>query len=112
MNDLKNVDVFVDYVGTGGSFVGVAKRFKEVCNCKCYKVVPGSEDHIIQGGGYFKEIPFEPKGMCDGEVVVEDKEALEGARELAKLEGLYAGISRWLTSPVFTLSALIRTRRR
>ena len=93
ISDLKTVDIFVDYVGTGGSFVGVAKRFKEVCDCKCYKVVPSDDEHIIQGGGYFKEIPFECKGLCDGEISITDAEALEGMDELAKLEGLYAGIS-------------------
>ena len=35
LKDLKNVDVFVDYVGTGGSFVGVSKRLKEDHECLC-----------------------------------------------------------------------------
>lgn len=93
LKDLKNVDVFVDYVGTGGSFVGVSKRLKEDHECLCYKVIPDNENHIIQGGGYFKEIPFEDKKLCDGEIVVSSGEAKEGVEELAKLEGLYAGIS-------------------
>lgn len=93
LKDLKNVDVFVDYVGTGGSFVGVSKRLKEDHECLCYKVIPDNENHIIQGGGYFKEIPFEDKKLCDEEIVVSSGEAKEGVEELAKLEGLYAGIS-------------------
>lgn len=93
LNDVKDVDVFVDYVGTGGSFVGISKRLKDDHKCLCYKVVPDSENHNIQGGGYFKDIPFENEKLCDGEIVVSSKEAFEGMDELAKVEGLYAGIS-------------------
>ena len=93
LKDLKDVDAFVDYVGTGGSFVGVSKRLKEDHMCSCYKVVPDRVNHSIQGGGYFKDIPFEDKKLCDGEIVVSSGEAKEGVEELAKLEGLYAGIS-------------------
>ena len=70
LRDLKDVDVFIDYVGTGGSFVGVSRRLKEDHKCLCYKVVPSSEKHIIQGGGYFKEIPFESENLCDGEIKI------------------------------------------
>lgn len=93
INDLENVDIFVDYVGTGGSFVGISKRLKENQKCMCYKVVPSEEEHSIQGGGYFKEIPFEIDGLCDGEISVSSEEAFEGMRDLAQLEGIYGGIS-------------------
>lgn len=93
LDDLKDVDVFVDYVGTGGSFVGISKRLKEDHDCLCYKVIPDAINHKIQGGGYFKDIPFESAGLCDGEIVVSSEEAIEGMEELAKEEGLYAGIS-------------------
>ena len=93
IKDLKDVDVFVDYVGTGGSFVGISRRLKEAHKCLCYKVVPSQKNHSIQGGGYFKEIPFEQEGLCDGEIAVSSEESLKMAGELAKLEGLYAGIS-------------------
>lgn len=93
LKDLKDVDVFVDYVGTGGSFVGVSKKLKEDHDCLCYKVIPNSVNHSIQGGGYFKDIPFEDNGLCDGEIVVSSDEAIEGMKELAREEGLYAGIS-------------------
>ncbi len=92
LDDLKDVDVFVDFVGTGGSFVGISQRLKEDCDCLCYKVIPDKESHSIQGGGYFKEIPFEEEDLCDGEIVVSSEEAKEGMEELAKV-GLYAGIS-------------------
>ena len=93
IDDLKYVDYFVDYVGTGGSFVGISKKLKENFDCLCYKVVPDKEDHSIQGGGYFSEIPFEEESLCDGEIVVTSEEANESMRELASVEGLYGGIS-------------------
>ena len=93
IRDLKNVDIFVDYVGTGGSFVGISKRLKEDHDCLCYKVVPSQKNHSIQGGGYFKEIPFEQEGLCDGEITVTSEESIILAEDLAKLEGLYVGIS-------------------
>jgi cysteine synthase A len=93
LRDLRAVDIFVDYVGTGGSFVGVSKRLKEANKCLCYKVVPDKINHEIQGGGYFKNIPFETENLCDGELVVSSEIAFEGMRELAREEGLYAGIS-------------------
>ena len=93
LNDLSDVDVFVDYVGTGGSFVGISKRLKEDHKCICYKVIPNQINHSIQGGGYFKDIPFEEENLCDGEISVSSNDALKMSEELAKLEGLYAGIS-------------------
>ena len=93
LKDLNNVDVFVDYVGTGGSFVGISKRLKEDHDCLCYKVIPDKNTHLIQGGGYFKDIPFEQEGLCDGEITVTSEESIILAEDLAKLEGLYVGIS-------------------
>jgi len=93
LKDVRDVDVFVDYVGTGGSFVGVSRKLKEDHNCLCYKVIPDNYSHKIQGGGYFKDIPFEDPDLCDGEIVVSSEQAIEGMEELAKEEGLYAGIS-------------------
>ena len=93
IKDVNDLDFFVDYVGTGGSFVGVSKRLKEHNGCKCYKVVPDNHKHIIQGGGYFKDIPFEDDGLCDGEIAVSSQEAIKWMKELALVEGLYGGIS-------------------
>lgn len=93
LQDLENVDVFIDYVGTGGSFVGIAKRLKEKCQCLCYMVVPDKKEHLIQGGGYFKDISFMEKGLADGEIIVSSQESIFFMKDLAKTEGLYAGIS-------------------
>jgi len=93
LSDLRDVDIFVDYVGTGGSFVGISRRLKDDHNCLCYKVVPDKENHSIQGGGYFEDVPFEENGLSDGEIVVSSEESIEGMKELASEEGLYGGIS-------------------
>ena len=87
------MDFFVDYVGTGGSFVGISKRLKEHNGCKCYKVVPDNHKHIIQGGGYFKDIPFLDENYLDDTMVISEKEALKGMSDLSKYEGICAGIS-------------------
>ncbi len=93
LSDVRDIDVFIDYVGTGGSFVGISKRLKQDHNCLCYKVVPDKKEHLIQGGGYFKDIPFEENGLVDGEITVSSQEAICFMKHLAKIEGLYAGIS-------------------
>lgn len=93
LDDVSDVDVFVDFVGTGGSFVGISKRLKEDHECLCYKVVPDKINHYIQGGGYFKDIPFEDDFLSDGNISVSSEEAIEGMKELAKVEGIYGGIS-------------------
>lgn len=93
LNDLSDVDAFVDYVGTGGSFVGISRRLKEHHSCLCYKVVPNKKKHIIQGGGYFKDIPFEESCLCDGEIVVSEEESIRLTEDLAKEEALYVGVS-------------------
>ena len=94
IEDLPTIDAFVDYIGTGGTFCGISKRLKEYNKeIICCSVIPSNEDHIIQGGGYFKEIPFLSTYMLDEELVVSDKEAIEGMDLLAKYEGICAGIS-------------------
>jgi len=102
------IDAFCDFVGTGGSFAGCAKAFKEHDpSIACYIVEPtgspalAGEDivnpsHRIQGGGYsrdaltmLKESRVEP----DGYLTVTDQEAIACARRLAREEGLFVGFS-------------------
>ncbi len=111
---------FLDFVGTGGSFGGIAQYLKEQSddNVCCYVVEPESAavlgpnasllstgSHRIQGGGYMKsgvDIPLiRPKTAVnddenpwiDGYMTVTDEEAVQGARDLAKIEGIFAGYS-------------------
>ncbi len=94
INDVPNVDTFVDLVGTGGSFVGIAKRLKEYNkDIKCIKVSPDKINHNIQGGGYFVDIPFEEDGLCDDTIYVSTQEAIDGMNMLSTKESILGGIS-------------------
>jgi cysteine synthase len=100
-------DLFVDFMGTGGSFVGVTKalkrRYKDiVClgiepeNAPYYSI-HGNVDgkHQIQGGGYHQRLPFveRHRELIDGFVTVSDAEARQTARRLATEECIFAGFS-------------------
>jgi cysteine synthase A len=100
------IDVFCDFVGTGGSFAGCAAIFKEHdSTIKCFIVEPQGAailagesviypNHRIQGGGY--AMPdlrmLDPKNI-DGFLKVSDDQAIQTARRLAKEEGVFAGFS-------------------
>jgi cysteine synthase len=102
----KHIDAFCDFAGSGGSFGGCAKYFKEIDpDIKCYLIEPtgaaalkGEEitrpNHRIQGGGYsMSELTLIDKSIVDGYLTVSDDDAIEMARRLAKEEGLFAGFS-------------------
>ncbi len=50
-------------------------------------------NHKIQGGGYSRDLPFIDPALVDGYLTVSSEEAAEGARALARLEGIFAGFS-------------------
>ena len=100
------IDAFCDFVGSGGTFAGCAAAFKEYDpRIQCYVVEPtGSAvlaghgaphpNHRIQGGGYsMPDLPLIDMKQIDGFVNVTDEQAIETARSLAKLEGIFAGFS-------------------
>ena len=100
------IDAFCDYVGSGGSFAGCARYFKECDSAiQCYLVEPsgaavyagfGVTDagHKIQGGGYARDdLPQIETALIDGCLQVSDEEAIDMARRLAREEGLFAGFS-------------------
>jgi cysteine synthase A len=100
------IDAFCDYVGTGSSFGGCARAFKEHDPAiQCYIVEPAgaavlagqavtNPGHRIQGGGYsMEELTLIEKGLVDGYLQVTDEEAIEVARRLAREEGIFAGFS-------------------
>jgi len=101
----ERVTVFCDFVGSGGTFVGVARALKrQNPSIRCYAVEPAtaavlagkpaiSPSHRIQGGGYSMELPLWDEALVDGYLQVSDEEAAYWARELARREGLYAGFS-------------------
>lgn len=100
------IDVFCDFLGTGGTFAGCAAAFKEHNpRIQCYVVEPAgaatqaglpvvNPNHRIQGGGYaMKELPLLLRDHIDGHVQVTDGQAIEMARRLAREEGIFAGFS-------------------
>jgi cysteine synthase len=100
------VDAFCDFVGSGGTFSGCARAFREVNPAtRCYVVEPagaaalaGEEvirpNHRVQGGGYaIRDLRFLQNTVVDGYLQVADEEAIAGARRLAVEEGIFAGFS-------------------
>ncbi len=115
------VDMFCDFVGTGGTFAGVARFLKEQRQAITCLVVepagapvlagqpPSDPSHRIQGGGYaMTDLPLLEEHLVDGYLTVNDDEAMEAARRLARYEGILAGFSagaclaaaeQWLIGP-------------
>lgn len=100
-----SLSYFADFAGTGGSFNGTAKGLKQHNPAiKCMVVEPAlacaygeqgviDTAHRIQGGGYGKKLDLVDDALVDGNVPVSDAEAVEFARALASLEGIFAGFS-------------------
>jgi cysteine synthase B len=90
------VDVFVAGIGTSGTLMGAGKRLKEANPGVRLVGVEPVIGHGIQGLKSMKEsiVPgiFNP-GIIDEKIIVRDAEANETARQLAKKEGLFVGMS-------------------
>jgi len=100
------LDGFVDFAGTGGTYAGVTRALKERDpNIRCYVVEPQGAaaiagqkvtqpGHPIQGGGYgIAELDFLRGVPVDGYLTVSGEDARNTARDLARLEGVFAGFS-------------------
>jgi cysteine synthase A len=100
------IDAFCDFVGTGGTFAGCAAALKEFNPAiKCFVVEPkgaavlagmevSSPGHRIQGGGYsMPDLSLINRAHIDGFIEVTDEAAMNGARRLAKEEGIFGGFS-------------------
>ncbi len=101
-----SVDVFVDFVGSGGSFAGVTSYLRGVnSGLRAYVVEPagaaalaGEEvtrpNHRIQGGGYsMAELSLVDPATITSLLQVTDDEAIAAARRLAAEEGVFGGFS-------------------
>ncbi|MBA2521426.1 MAG: cysteine synthase family protein [Chloroflexia bacterium] len=96
---------FVAIVGTGGTFVGVARALKRRDPAiACYAVEPAgapvlagqpvtNPGHKLQGAGYAFVPPAWEPALCDGTLTASDDEATETMRALARREGIFGGIS-------------------
>src|SRR5262249_9185438 len=100
------VTAFCDFAGTGGTFAGLAKAFRQRNPAiRGYIVEPEGAPslagepvtcsaHRIQGGGYsMTALPVLAGMAVDGFIRVTDEEAIAAARSLAREEGIFAGFS-------------------
>jgi len=99
------LDVFADFIGTGGTFAGYSRVFKHFNrNIRCYAVEPDGcayykgevtegASHIIQGGGYAKSCDIVDCDCMTNSITVTDEEAESMTRLLARYEGIFAGFS-------------------
>jgi cysteine synthase A len=97
------IDVFIAGVGTGGTVTGVGELLKaRNPDCRVIAVEPASSPvlsggaagpHKIQGIGAGFVPAVLNRGLLDEIVPVADEDAIETARELARREGVLAGIS-------------------
>jgi cysteine synthase A len=97
------VDVFVAGVGTGGTITGVGEMLKERNpGCRIVAVEPSSSAvlsgrppgaHKIQGIGAGFVPAVLNRAIIDEVIPVDDEDAIETARALARREGVLAGIS-------------------
>ncbi|MGH7142797.1 MAG: PLP-dependent cysteine synthase family protein [Planctomycetota bacterium] len=99
------VSHFCASIGSGGTFTGIARFLKEQnAAVRCVPLEPAgarvlagetvtNPSHQIQGTGYALVPPQYDPGLADGFGGVTDAEALDCARELAAVEGLFVGIS-------------------
>ncbi len=100
------VDVFCEFVGTGGTFAGMARFLKtQDPSIACHAVEPAGAavlagealtepGHRIQGGGYsMPSLPLLDPALVDGFLKVPDSDAIDAARRLAREEGIFAGFS-------------------
>ena len=96
---------FVAIVGTGGTFIGIARALKARDEAiRCLAVEPAGAQtlaglavsnaaHKLQGAGYAMIPPQWDAALCDGTIPIGDDEAIAVARELARREGILAGFS-------------------
>jgi cysteine synthase A len=100
------VRAFCEFVGTGGTFAGIASFLKKRDpSIRCYVIEPGGAEvlagrpledpgHRIQGGGYsVPSLPLLDRDLVDGFLAVSDVDAIDAARRLARSEGIFAGFS-------------------
>ncbi len=90
------LDVAMAAMGTTGTLMGLAKRLKELDNRVKVIGVEPYLGHKIQGLKNMKE-SYQPgifqRQLLDRIIHIDDEEAFHTARELAKKEGLFVGMS-------------------
>jgi cysteine synthase A len=101
-----DIDAFVEFVGTGGTYGGMARALKlHRESIACYIVEPTGSPvlaggtvrdphHRLQGGGYsMPGLPLLDGVPVDGFLTVTDEISIATTRRLAREEGIFAGYS-------------------
>ncbi|MFD0673042.1 PLP-dependent cysteine synthase family protein [Cohnella sp. GCM10027633] len=100
-----NIDAFVDFLGSGGTFAGCAKALRRYNPAiRCYAIEPEAAPflaghpvtdgrHKVQGGGYGMPLPLLNRDDVTDFLTVTDEEAIAATRALARREGIFAGFS-------------------
>lgn len=103
IKDLKEIDVFVAGVGTGGTIAGVGERLKQYNSSIKVVALEPSKSPVISGGqagphkiqgigaGFIPDIY--KKEVVDEVITISDEDAFEYARRMGKEEGILVGIS-------------------
>lgn len=88
---------FVAGTGTSGTFMGCTRRLKEYRrDIKCFTMTPDSPFHGIEGVKHTSAVlhsGFFDFDIADGSIEISTEQAYEITRRLAKVEGIFAGIS-------------------
>ena len=103
MNKLDRVEAYVSGIGTGGTLIGVAKRLKEKFDIQVVAMEPkqmpimsqgiDTGKHRIEGIGDDFIPSIVDTSVIDSIVTVDDEDAINMARILARKFGLGVGIS-------------------
>lgn len=88
---------FVAMLGTSGTFVGTARRLKELnSNVRCISLQPDSSFHGIEGAKHMATaiVPkiYDPK-IADADLGISTERAYDMVKRLAREEGVMAGVS-------------------
>jgi cysteine synthase B len=88
---------FVAMLGTSGTFVGTARRLKELNpHVRCVSLQPDSSFHGIEGAKHMATaiVPrIYDRALADADLGISTERAYEMVRRMARQEGVLAGIS-------------------
>ena len=104
INTVNNIDMFISGIGTGGTLIGIAKRIKEYHpSAKIIALEPkqlpimtkgiNTGNHKIEGIGDDFIPSIVDKSLIDEVITIDDEDAINMSRILARKFGLGVGIS-------------------
>ena len=103
LDKVNKIDAYVSGIGTGGTLIGVAKRLKEKHNVRVVALEPSQMpimskgidegSHRIEGIGDDFIPSIVDRSIIDEVVMIDDEDAINMARILARKYGLGVGIS-------------------